>query len=392
MPSDVIQEGAMPVSLPTTEGTKPTRLQAVDALRGLIIILMALDHANLFIAQKHATGEYWGGPYPAYYDVLAFLTRLLTHPTAPGFSFLMGVGMALFANSRLKRGWSRWQVMRFLIVRGLILVALQFLVVNRAWELAPTGWGLEYYYGVLVALGGGMIIGSLFLWFRPAYLLALAVILMVGTELLTPGPDQWGADFSLSVSVLFIPSGSEGWWVNYPILQWLELVIFGLGIGYLLTTDPYRTYRRALLVGAAFLAVFFLIRYLDGFGNIRLRTGDSWMDYLYVIKYPPSIAFTMLTMGFNLLVLGILAWLFDKFSLARRFAYPLVVIGAVPLFFYVTHLFLYAALGYLLAPAGTSIANMYLYWLLGLLLLYPFCLWYGQLKRSQPASSALHFI
>ena len=81
----------MTVNEKISAGKSGSRLSAVDALRGLIVILMALDHANLFVAQKHATGEYWGGPYPAYYDVQAFLTRLFTHPAAPGFSFLLGV-------------------------------------------------------------------------------------------------------------------------------------------------------------------------------------------------------------------------------------------------------------------------------------------------------------
>ena len=83
---------------------KPSRLLSLDGLRGLIMVLMALDHANHFIAQQHSPGEYWGGPFPAYRDVLPFLTRLVTHLCAPGFFFLMGVSMFLFANSRRKQG------------------------------------------------------------------------------------------------------------------------------------------------------------------------------------------------------------------------------------------------------------------------------------------------
>lgn len=94
-------------------GSQPSeRLFALDALRGLIMLLMALDHANWFIAQKHSTGEHWGGPYPIYSDALPFLTRLVTHPCAPGFAFLMGVGMLLFAKSRKAHGWSKWVIWR----------------------------------------------------------------------------------------------------------------------------------------------------------------------------------------------------------------------------------------------------------------------------------------
>ena len=87
---------------------RPSRFLALDALRGLIVVLMALDHANYFVAQQHSSGEHWGGAFPAYSDSLTFLTRWVTHPVAPGFMFLMGAGMALFAHSRRKRGWSEW--------------------------------------------------------------------------------------------------------------------------------------------------------------------------------------------------------------------------------------------------------------------------------------------
>lgn len=92
---------------PEAAGPKAARLFAPDALRGLIVVLMALDHANLLVAQKHPPGEYWGGAFPVYYDTLAFLTRFVTHFCAPGFFLLMGLGMALFARSRQERSWTK---------------------------------------------------------------------------------------------------------------------------------------------------------------------------------------------------------------------------------------------------------------------------------------------
>ena len=107
-----------------------------------------------------------------------------------------------------------------------------------------------------------------------------------------------------------------------------------------------------------------------------------------MVKYPPSVAFNLLTMGVLLVILG---WLGRAGNRARRLLQPLIVYGQVPLFFYVTHLFLYAGLGWLLTPRGTSIPQMYPYWLLGLVILYPFCMWYGELKRRQPLDSLLRF-
>jgi uncharacterized membrane protein len=375
--------------MPTTAEVRHqvSRLFALDALRGLIIVFMALDHANLFIAHKHSPGEYWGGPFPVYYDALAFLTRLVTHPAAPGFSFLMGIGMALFAHSRCQRGWSQWAVTRHFWVRGALLIALQLLIVNRAWELSE-GWGLDFYFGVLVALGGGMILGSLLVWLKPGYLLALAVALFVGAEWLTPDPARWAPTFSLPTSLLLVPGGQHRWWVTYPILQWAELVVFGLAFGQWLAQDTQKTFNRAWKLGAAFLLVFVILRYLDGFGNIRPRMGDTWTDFLNPVKYPPSMTFTLLTTGVNLILLGLFAQTGEKW---RRFLQALAVFGRAPLFFYMLHLFLYAGIGNWLAPDGSSLPAMYPFWLLGLLILFPLNLWYGRFKQRQPAHSILRF-
>jgi uncharacterized membrane protein len=368
---------------------KTSRLLPLDALRGLIMVLMALDHANHFIAQQHSPGEYWGGGFPIYHDAFPFLTRLVTHLCAPGFFFLMGVGMVLFAHSRRKHGWSEWAIIRHLLIRGGLLIALQLLVVNRAWELSAGGWGLELYIGVLFALGGTMILGSLLLWLKPEVLLALTIVFVLGAELLTPDPSLWNQVFQPLNRLLLVPGGNLALWVNYPVLPWLELVTFGMVFGHWLVDDPQKAFEWALKLGAAFILAFLVLRYFDGFGNIRPRAGNTWFDFLNPVKYPPSITFNLLTMGVNLITMG----LFARASAGlKRFFQPLIVFGRTPLFFYLTHLFLYAGLGLWLTPHGTSIPKMYPHWLLGLLILYPLCLWYGQLKHRQPANSILRFI
>jgi uncharacterized membrane protein len=374
---------------PEETSYKTSRLPPLDALRGLIMMLMALDHTSHFIAQQHSPGEYWGGRFPIYRDALTFLTRLVTHPCAPGFFFLMGVGMLLFAHSRRKQGWSEGSIIGHFLLRGGLLIALQLLVVNRAWELSARGWGLELYIGVLFSLGGTMILGSLLLWLKPKVLLALTAVLVLGTELLTPDPSFWNQVFQPLNRILLVPGGNLALWVNYPVLPWLELVSFGLVFGYWLVDDPRKAFERALKLGAAFILAFLVLRYLDGFGNIRPRGGNTWIDFFNVVKYPPSITFNLLTMGVNLLIMGLFARASGKL---QQFFQPLVVFGRAPLFFYLTHLFLYAGLGLWLTPNGTSIPKMCLYWLLGLLILFPLCLWYGQLKHRQPASSILRFL
>jgi len=370
-----------------TSGTA-SRLLPLDVLRGLIMALMALDHANLFVAHKHSAGEHWGGEFPSYSSALPFLTRLVTHLCAPGFSFLMGTGMWLFAQSRRKMGWSRWAVTRHFLIRGALLIALQFLVENQAWRLSP-GWQLDVYVGVLFALGGTMILGSLLVWLKPQVLLVLTVVLAVGTELLVPNPVLWGQRNGPFDLLLLLSGGDSRLWSNYPVLPWLKFVTFGMLFGHWLLDDAKKAFGRALKLGGALLLAFVVVRYLNGFGNIRPRVGDGWIAFLNVVKYPPSIAFSLLTMGANLLLLGL-------FGLAsarvQRLLQPLAVFGRAPLFFYVVHLFLYAGLGLWLTPAGTSIAGMYPYWLAGLLLLFPLTWWYGRWKQRQPPNSILRFL
>jgi uncharacterized membrane protein len=365
------------------------RLFSVDAVRGLIMVLMALDHANYFIAQKHPSGEHWGGSFPSYNEALPFITRLVTHLAPTGFAFLMGVGMVFFASSRRKRGWNEWAITKHFLARGALLILLQFGVVNFAWKLSPIPFP-DVYIGVLVALGGGMMIGSFLLRLNKWILLAITVGLFFGMELTHPSPDQWGLIFDNPLGLVLGYSGGDmQLWSNYPVLTWLELVVFGMFFGTWLQEDAKQAYRRGLLLGGLFLAAFILVRAMDGFGNIRPVQGDSWIDFLNVVKYPPSMTYTLLTMGVNLILL----WLFSILKEAgRRFVQPLVVYGKVPLFFYLLHLFLYAGLGLWLAPNGTSVLRMYPFWLVGLLILYPLCWWYGSFKDGRKFNSLFRYL
>ncbi len=372
-----------------------TRLFTLDAMRGLIIVLMALDHANLLVAQKHPASEMWGGAFPVYYDTLTFLTRFVTHFCAPGFFFLMGAGMVLLARARSEQGWSRWQVIRHFLIRGGVLIALKLLVVNRAWELSPAGWGIKIYIGVLFALGATMILGSLLLWLKTTYLLGLTAVLVIGNALLVPDPSLWGPGMSAPVLLLLVPGGivdSGGGtllWSNYPVLPWLEFATLGMVFANWLAIAPHRAYGRAWKLGLGFLAAFLVVRCLDGFGNIRPRLGNTVFDFLTPVKYPPSIAFALLTTGANLIALSLFARVREG---AQKLFQALVAFGRAPFFFYALHLFLYAGLGHLLAPKGTTIPIMYVFWLLGLLILFPACLWYGRLKHRQPAGSILRLL
>ena len=322
-------------------------------------------------------------------------TRFVTHFAAPGFFFLMGVGMLLFARSREEQGWNKGKIITHFFQRGLILILLQFLIINRIWELSPGGWVVDIYVGVLFALGGAMILASLLLWFPNPVLLSFSALLLIGMAFLVPEANLWGtlrisnqADY---LNLLLLQTGGRPgpeFWSNYPILPWLPLVIFGMAFGQWFKADQEKAFKRALYIGAAFILGFIGLRFMGNFCNIRPMTENSWIHFLNLVKYPPSIVFILLTTGANLILL----YIFSKVKgLLQLTLSPLQVYGKTPLFFYINHLLLYLAIGALFFPQGTSLALMYPLWLLGLVLLYPSCLWFSEIKKRQSPNSALRF-
>ena len=376
---------------PSGAGTETarTRLLPVDALRGFIIILMALDHANYFIAQRHPSGEHWGGPFPHYSNAVSFLTRFVTHLSAPGFFFLMGCGIVLFSYSHMQRGWSMGRVRRHFILRGAILIILQFTLVNPIWKLSPLMFP-NWYQGVLVALGGTMIISTLLLRAQAWVLLCITVLVSIGIELTHPDPSLWGLNFGAPLGlVLGYSGGNQNFWVNYPVLPWLEFVTFGMTFGHWFRERPDAVPRRALIIGCGLLIAFVPIRELNGFGNIRPSGGDSWIDFLNVVKYPPSWSFTFITMGMNLTLLWLLDWAQGRIQPVVRL---LAAFGRVPLFFYISHLLLYALLGRAFTPAGAPFHTMYLFWLAGLAIIYPLTLVYARIKSSPRMKPVMRYL
>jgi uncharacterized membrane protein len=353
------------------------------------MVLMALDHANYFIAQQHSSGEYWGGAAPSFASTLSFLTRLVTHFCAPGFVLLMGVGMMLFAESRRTRRWSERKIIVHFLIRGSLLILLQLLLVNLSWQLGPFEFP-PIYIGVLIALGGNMIITAFLLRFRPPSLLALALVLFIGTELLHPDPSMWNMLTADPVNLILLRSGGTAtFWSNYPILPWLELTLLGAAFGQWLHKDQTSAHRRALWLGLTFLVGFLIVRSLNGFGNIRPRPGDDWIAFFNLVKYPPSMTFTLFTTGINLILL----WCFSRLSTrAVERLKPLSILGQEPLFFYLIHLPIYAVLGRWLAPNGTPLGVMYLFWIVGLSIAFGLTLAYWRFKQREPGHPIFRYV
>jgi uncharacterized membrane protein len=369
---------------------KFSRLLPLDALRGLIIILMALDHANAFIAHGKHEPELWSGQFPSYHgDTLAFLTRFVTHLAAPGFFFLMGVGMILLTSSRRQAGVDWWKIARHFLLRGALLILFQFLLENQAWEIIDPIPSPTVYFGVLYALGGVMILGSLVIWLPAKWLASLGAALILFTELSMPHDPSGNLVYSPVLRLLLLPGYSPGMYVLYPLLPWLGVASLGMAYGVWVLRDQSDAYRGALWLGLSSLLILIPLRLIGGFGNIRPPQGQDWIAFLNLVKYPPSVTFLCLTLGGNLLILWFLVQTGKYLEVFLEF---LAVFGTTPLFFYITHLYLYAFMGQWIAPQGTGIPRMFPYWMLGLVVLYPLCWLYGRLKFSRPLDSIWRFL
>lgn len=366
--------------------------------------LMALDHALFFIARMHSR-EFWGTTLPDYASALPFLLRLVSHICAPGFFFLMGVGMALMATARLHDGWSHGRLTRFFLVRGALLIGLQLLVENPAWGLAfvhslpgsfvsrggplPGGGdGFAVYFGVLFALGGVMMVLAPTLRWHWGFHLALTLGAVFLTQWVMPGPEASHRLYPEGLRLLMVPGRTGSVVVFYPVLPWLGVAGLGVLFGQWLAAagsdrDPFRWIG---LTGGLLLILFFLVRSLGGPGNLH-PPSPGWIGFFNLTKYPPSVAFLCLTVGVNGLLLSGIAL---KGIDGRYFFQQMSVFGRVPLFFYVIHLYLFGLMGWLV-PAGVSAGRMLVFWLVGLVVLYPLCQIYYRFKRTRPVTSVWRY-
>ena len=307
--------------------------------------------------------------------------------------------MVLFAESRKHTGWDEARILRFFIVRGLLLIVLPFLVENRVWGLgfrstAPgvfvfRGGGVpgggdatQLFFGVLYALGAAMILGAFLRRLGSAAVLLVSALAILTTQLVTPGMQNVNRLYSPLLRLLFIPGHTNWIHVLYPVIPWLGICGFGMILGRAVARRSRLPDRRLIAIGVGLLLIFSLVRLAGGFGNLHLPQ-SGWIGFLNVTKYPPSLAFVTLTVGLNLILLGLFSRLTKRL---RPWDRPLLVFGRSPLFFYFLHLYIYCLIG-LALPNGTSLPVMYPIWIAGLAILYPLCLWYGRFKQSRSTDS-----
>ena len=242
------------------------------------------------------------------------------------------------------------------------------------------------YLGVLFALGGVMVFWGFMR--RVSYWLIglISLVAVLATQFAMPSPDHASTLYPPLLRILMIPGHTNIWQVFYPVVPWLGATGLGLLFGKLLKRDTHRAEQAAGWTGLSFLVLFIVVRIAGGFGNLN-EVPPGWIGFLNLIKYPPSLAFLLITLGINLLLMRVWAWTGP--CLQNRY-HPLLVFGRVALFFYLLHLWVYSLLG-LFFKGGAGLATMYGCWLLGLLILYPLCYGYNGLKGHKSLTSFWRF-
>ncbi|WP_434630823.1 DUF1624 domain-containing protein [Pseudomonas sp. Z1-29] len=343
-PSATSPSAVIAPTLASSTATTATRLLAIDALRGFVMLLMLVDHVReTFLLHRQVTDPI---------DALSvtpdlFFTRLLSTLCAPVFIFLTGLSAWLYSQ---KHTASETSV--FLLKRGLFLVFLELTFVCFAWnaEFPPKTLWLQ----VIWCIGICMIALAALLHFKRSWLIVLGVAIVAGHNLLDGvvlGPDS---PFFVPWSILHQRSFIEiteftRARTTYPVLPWIGVILLGWAIGPWFGKDieAATRVRRLLKVGIGLLVAFVFIRYLNVYGDKPwVQTGDAlrtFMSFMSATKYPPSLMFLMPTLAVGLILLA----LFEK-AQAKGSIAILAIYGGAPMFFYLLHLYVLKAM-YLVA-------------------------------------------
>ncbi len=370
------------------------RLTSIDMLRGLVMVIMALDHVRDMLSPQNVPSDFGDADAPL------FLTRWITHLCAPTFILLAGTSAFLYGAG----GRSKTEVSRFLFTRGLWLVVIELTVVNFGVNF---NFGPQYvpFVQVIWAIGMSMIVLSILVWIPRSLIAGIALSMIFGHNLLVA--IQPAASETSAVWVILHQGGpirfanGLGVYVAYPLVPWIGVMALGYVIGPLFANaDPTRP-RRLVQAGLVMIVAFFVLRFWSLYGEpngwLPHETFAATMvDFLHTTKYPPSLHFLLMTLGPALLILGS----FERCS--GRWTESLVIIGRVPFFFYVVHIYLIHALalavgygqGFALSEIavaffklpkafGVGLGGVYLFWIAVVLMLYPACRWFAGVKQRR---------
>jgi uncharacterized membrane protein len=396
----------------TQTGTQMHRIHSIDFLRGLVMIIMALDHVRMYFA----FGTWYAEPTDLVTTTpLLFFTRWITHFCAPVFVFLAGTSAYLYGikKSDLK------ETARFLFTRGLWLIIVELVIVNFAWT-----FDITYSFRILQviwAIGISMVVLSALVFLPVWSIFAIGILLVFGHNLLDPLTVRGASAWEMIWYVLHQPNSvfiDSTHLINfvYPVLPWIGLIALGYVCGLFYKKDfPAEQRRRWLVtIGICLTLLFIVLRGFNLYGEpgtwqLRPSLMFSLLSFLNTTKYPPSLHFLLMTMGPALIFLAAVE------PVGNRLAKPVIVFGRVPFFFYVVHLYLIHALAMLLlvvqgrdwheyilsakritsgilSSFGLGLGAVYAIWIVIVVLLYPVCRGYQTYREKNPSKGWLRYL
>jgi uncharacterized membrane protein len=385
------------------------RIQSIDVLRGIVMVIMALDHvrdffykANVQDASTVATDPTnMASTYPA-----LFFTRWITHFCAPVFLFLSGVSIWIMSGKKTKK-----ELSLFLIKRGFWLVLVELFIIGLGWTFDPLYH--VFILQVIWAIGISMILLGLLVWLPYTVLLALGILFIAGHNIMDyPSVYQGLKGNTLSDFIYFgafkqyTLGNNRVIFLVYAFLPWTAIMLLGYCFGKIY--DPqygYERRRKILMTFGVLLTVgFILLRFSNLYGDpvpwSKQPRGSvfTFLSFLNLNKYPPSLLFICMTLGPGFITLALL----EKWS--NRFTAIMNIYGRVPMFYYILHFYfihiiavvIFYASGYtsrdIITPGnpflfrppsfGVPLWGVYSIWMIVVVALYPLCRKYNRYKST----------
>lgn len=390
---------------------KSHRIESIDLLRGIVMIVMALDHIRDYF---HADAFLYDPLDLSKTSVALFFTRFITHYCAPVFMFLAGTSAFLVGVRKSKK-----ELSVFLIQRGLWLIFLEIVLINF-------GWFFNIFFPivpliVIWAIGISMIVLAAVLHLPLKWILCLGLVIVFGHNALdgiqVAGKGIDSVLWSIIHQPGFFPLGeSRVLFVGYPVLPWIGVMLLGYCFGSFYTPgyDAAKRHKALLYIGSGAIVLFILIRFLNIYGDSRQWQEQStavftFLSFLDVTKYPPSLLYVLVTLGPAILFLSFAE------KLKGLVVQMVTVFGRVPMFYYLLHIYLIHALAMAAAVAtgydastmifngwinaspelknyGFSLGFVYLVWIVVVVTLYPLCKWYDSYKTKNRDKKWLSYI
>ena len=399
-----MQTTAIETDVSLTHGKGSHRLHAIDLLRGIVMIIMALDHTRDFIHAEAFTGD----PLNLQTTTPAlFFTRWITHFCAPVFVFLSGTSAWLQGARKTKK-----ELSVFLLKRGLWLIVIEIILMSLIMSFDP---GYSFIIlAVIWAIGISMVLLGLLIWLPFSVIFSIGLLIVFGHNLLGFWESAQAGPFSIAYQFLHrpgvIPLSKDHLIGNfYPFLAWTGVMLLGYCFGkiYSVVRETKKQTKIIAIIGFALIVLFIVLRSTNVYGDPLLWAQQksslyTFFSFINTQKYPPSLLFLCMTLGPALIFLALAGnvrnWLTRIVS----------IYGKVPLSYYVLHFFLLHSISaflylqrghsvseglkgapgmpfkFILPGEGYSLGIVYLVWIAVVIALYPFCKWFSEYKQRHP--------